>query len=102
MWWIGFDPAVGSEIRKTRLAAIVRTMRPAGISAHSHGASDQQHREAVPGEAVVTISEQRSKAMAAQIMSVDKLRLKSQLYALSKADILAVEDAIKVHLTLPR
>ena len=59
VWWIGFDPAVGSEIRKPRLAAIVRTMRPAGISAHSHGASDQQHREAVPGEAVVTISEQR-------------------------------------------
>lgn len=55
-----------------------------------------------PGEAVVTISEQRSKAMAAQIMSADKSRLKSQLDALSKADMLAVEDAIKVHLTLPR
>ena len=40
--------------------------------------------------------------MAAQIMSVDKLRLKSQLYALSKADILTIENAIKMHLEPPQ
>ena len=35
-------------------------------------------------------------------MAADKARLKSQLGTLSKADMLAVEDAIKVHLALPR
>ncbi|MDR1966956.1 MAG: type II toxin-antitoxin system PemK/MazF family toxin [Synergistaceae bacterium] len=40
--------------------------------------------------------------MADQIMAVDKSRLKSQLDTLSKADMQAVEDAIKVHLALPR
>ena len=55
-----------------------------------------------PGEAIVTVGGQSSKAMADQIMVADKLRLKKQLGILSKADMLAVEDAIKVHLALPR
>jgi len=55
-----------------------------------------------PGEAVVTVAGQSSKAMADQIMAADKSRLKSRIGALSKADMLAVEDAIKVHLALPR
>ena len=34
--------------------------------------------------------------------AVDKSRLKDRLDTLSKPDMLAVEDAIKVHLALPR
>jgi len=41
-------------------------------------------------------------AMSDQIMAADKSRLKSQLGTLTKADMLAVEDAIKLHLALPR
>jgi mRNA interferase MazF len=40
--------------------------------------------------------------MADQIMAADKSGLKSQLGTLVKADMLAVEDAIKVHLELLR
>ena len=50
----------------------------------------------------MTVDGQSSKAMVDQIMAADKSRLKSQLDALSKADMLALEDAIKVHLALPR
>jgi mRNA interferase MazF len=35
-------------------------------------------------------------------MAADKRRLKSRLDTLPKDDMLAVEDAIKVHLALPR
>ncbi len=35
-------------------------------------------------------------------MAADKARLKSRLGVLSREDVLAVEDAIKVHLALPR
>ena len=28
VWWVAFDPAVGSEIRKTRPAVIGATTRP--------------------------------------------------------------------------
>lgn len=40
--------------------------------------------------------------MVDQITAADKSRLKNQIAVLSKADMLAVEDAIKVHLALPR
>ena len=59
-------------------------------------------RRQYPGEALVTVGGQNSKAMADQIMAADKTRLKSKLGALSKSDMLAVENAIKVHLGLPR
>jgi mRNA interferase MazF len=40
--------------------------------------------------------------MADQIMAADKARLKSQLGTASKADMQAVEDAIRVHLGLAK
>jgi mRNA interferase MazF len=55
-----------------------------------------------PGEAVVTVSGQSSKAMAEQIMAADKTRLKSLLGTLNKTDLQAIEDAIKVHHGMPR
>lgn len=102
VWWVEFDPAVGSEVRKTRPAVIV-----------SNDAANRNLARVVvvpltsstgrvyPGEALVTVGGQSSKAMADQIMAADKTRIKSLLCTLSKGDILAVEDAIKVHLALP-
>lgn len=103
VWWVEFDPAVGSEIRKTRPAVIVsndaanRNLARVVVMPLTSNTGRQY-----PGEAVVTVGGQSSKAMADQIMAADKARLKSQLGTLSKADMLAVEDAIKVHLALPR
>ena len=100
---VEFDPAVGSEIRKTRPAVIVsndsanRNLARVVVVPLTSNTGRQY-----PGEAVVTIGTQSSKAMADQIMAADKLRLKSQLSTLSTADMLAVEDAIKIHLALPR
>ena len=103
IWWVEFDPSVGSEIRKKRPAVIV-----------SNDAANRHLLRVVvvpltsntgrlyPSEAVVTTGGQSNKAMADQIMAADKSRLTSQLGELSKADMLAVEDAIKLHLALPR
>ncbi len=103
VWWVEFDPAVGTEIRKTRPAVIL-----------SNDAANRNLARVVvvpvtsntgriyPGEAVVTVGGESSKAMADQIMAADKARLKSQIDTLTKADMLAVEDAVKEHLALPR
>jgi len=103
IWWVEFDPSVGSEIQKTRPAVIVsndaanRNLARVVVVPLT-GNTGRQY----PGEAVVTAGGKSSKAMADQIMAADKSRLKSLIGTLSKADILAVEDAIKIHLALPR
>ena len=103
VWWVEFDPAVGSEIRKTRPAVIVsndsanRNLARVVVVPLTSNTGKQY-----PGEAMVSVAGQSSKAMADQIMAADKRRLKSPLGALSKADVLAVEDAIKIHLALPK
>lgn len=103
VWWVEFDPAVGTEIRKMRPAVIVsnnaanRNLARVVVVPLTSNTGRQY-----PGEAVVTVSGKSSKAMADQIMAADKSRLRNQLAALSKADMLAVEDAIKIHLALPR
>ena len=103
VWWVEFDPSVGSDIRKTRPAVIV-----SNNAANRHLArvvvvpltsnTDRQY----PGEALVSIDGKNSKVMADQIMAADKVRLKTQLGTLSKSDLIAVESAIKVHLGLPK
>lgn len=103
VWWVEFDPSVGSEVRKKRPAVIVsndaanRNMARVVVVPLTSNTGRQY-----PGEAAVTVGGQSSKAMADQIMAADKSRLKSQFGMLSKADMLAVEDAIKVHLAFPR
>jgi len=51
-------------------------------------------------ESLIVAGGKSAKAMTNQITTVDKSRLKSRLGKLSTADLLAVEQAIKVHLEL--
>ncbi|MDI9333550.1 MAG: type II toxin-antitoxin system PemK/MazF family toxin [Cytophagales bacterium] len=103
VWWVEFDPAVGSEVRKTRPAVIIsndaanRNLARVVVVPVTSNVERQY-----PGEAVVMVAGQKSKAMADQIMAADKSRLKSQVGILSKSDIKAVEDAILVHFGMPK
>ncbi|EEF5709813.1 type II toxin-antitoxin system PemK/MazF family toxin [Salmonella enterica] len=102
VWWVEFDPSVGSEIRKTRPAVILSNDAANRNLARVVVVPMTSNTDRIyPGEAVVTVGSQSSKAMADQIMSADKSRLKSRIDVLSKNDILAVEKAVKVHLAFP-
>lgn len=102
VWWVKFDPALGSEIRKTRLGVVVS----------NNSANRNQGRVIVvpltsnaeriyPGEARVSVTGKDSKAIADQIMTADKVRLKSRIDVLFKADLLAVGMALRIQLALP-
>ena len=56
----------------------------------------------LPGEAYVSVAGTPSKAMADQFMTADKVRLKTRLGELSKADMLAVDAAVRVQLALSK
>ncbi len=103
VWWVEFDPSIGSEIRKTRPAVIVsndsanRNLLRVVVIPLSTNTS-----RVYPGETSVTLEGKQCKAMADQIMAADKLRLKTKIGALSKGDMQGVEQAILVHLGMPK
>jgi mRNA interferase MazF len=103
VWRVEFEPSIGTEIKKMRPAVIVSNDAanrnlPRVMAMPLTSNTDRVY----PGEAAVTVDGRRSKAMADQIMAADKRRLKTRLGTLSRADMLAVEDAIKLHFGLGR
>jgi mRNA interferase MazF len=103
VYWVNLDPAVGTEIRKTRPAVIVRN-----DSANRHLARvvvvpiTSSVSRVYPGEALVSLLDKPGKAMTDQIMAADKARLANRIDSLSRSDMQAIEDAILIHLGMPR
>jgi len=102
VWWVNFEPSVGSEIRKVRPAVIV-----SNNSANTHLNRVQvipltsNTGKCYPSEAVVTLNGIENKAMADQMATVDKQRLQNLVGSINNKDMKQVERAIKVQLGLP-
>ena len=101
VWWVNFDPSVGGEIQKQRPAVIV-----------SNDASNKHLNrvQAVPitsnvdklypSEAYITLNGEQRKALADQITTVSKTRLKNMMGRLSSADMKKIEQAIRLQLDM--
>lgn len=101
IWWVAFDPAVGSEIQKMRPAVIVSNdMSNQYLSRVVVVPFTSNTKKLYPSDALVTVDGQPAKALTDQIMTADKSRLKGKLGVLSSRELALVEAAIKVHLDL--
>lgn len=101
MYWVALDPSLGSEIKKTRPAVIV-----SNNSCNAFGSRvvvlplTSQVDSLYPGEALITVDGKPARALGDQIRSLDKSRLRARIETLSQDELAAVDDAIRVTLSL--
>ena len=103
VWWGSFDPSVGGEIQKTR-PALVLSNNAANTALNRVVVVPLTSRteRLYPGEAMVTINGEQSKAKADQIATASKQRLRNKMGSLSAADLAAVERAVLLQLGIRR
>jgi mRNA interferase MazF len=103
VFWVALDPALGTEIKKTRPAVVV-----SNDSCNRYGSRVvvlpiTSHVDSLyPGEALVRVKGRPARALGDQIRSLDKARLRSRIGTLSTEDLAAVEEALLITLGIGR
>ncbi len=103
VWWVSFDTAVGGEIQKTRPALVLsNNAANAALNRVIVVPLTSRTEKLYPGEALITLNGEQSKAKTDQIATASKQRLRSKMGSLSSADMAAVEKAVLLQLGIRR
>ena len=98
---MAFDPSVGGEIQKTRPAIVLSNdAANAALNRVQVVPITSQTSRLYPAEACVTLNGERRKAMADQMTTASKRRLRRLLGRLAPDDMAAVERAVRLQLGL--
>jgi mRNA interferase MazF len=99
VWWVNFDPSVGGEIKKERPAVIVsnnaanRNLNRVQVVPITSNVS-----RIYPSEALITLQGRQGKAMADQLTTVSKQRMRKKAGEITSEEMISVELAIRVQL----
>lgn len=101
IFWVALDPALGTEIKKTRPAIVVSNDACNRYGGRVVVLPLTSHVESLyPGEALVRVKGRPSRALGDQIRSIDKARLRSRLGTLDREELAAVDEALLITLGL--
>jgi mRNA interferase MazF len=101
VWWVDFNPSMGGETQKTRPAIIIsndafnKNMNRVQVVPITSNTS-----KCYPCETYIEVNGKLNKAMADQLTTVGKLRLKTKIDHISEKDLLEVERIIRIQLDL--
>ncbi len=101
VWRVNFDPSIGGEIQKQRLAVIVSNdISNKHLNRLQVVPLTTKKDCLYPSEAYVSLNGRQHKALADQIATVSKTRLGDMAGRLSEADLRELERAVKLQLGL--
>jgi mRNA interferase MazF len=101
VWWINFDPSIGSEIKKIRPAVVVSNDAANKYLGRFQVVPITSNTERLyPGESSVTVSGKSGKTATNQIATVSSNRFGKKIATLSSAEQIELDQALKLQLDL--
>ena len=101
VWWINFEPSIGSEIKKIRPAVVVSNdIANKYLDRFQVVPITSNTDRLYPGESKVEISKKPGKTATNQIATVSIKRFGKKISSLNKVEQAELDDALKVQLGL--
>jgi mRNA interferase MazF len=101
VWWINFDPSIGSEIKKTRPAVVVSNdIANKYLDRFQVVPITSNTDRLYPGESEVKINKKPGKTATNQIATVSIKRFGKKVCTLTKVEQAELDEALQIQLGL--